>query len=1165
MLQRSRFSLLLLLRQIFLILGLTAAVGFVTEVAAPTVALAKKKKRKKKKKSRKKRKKKASKKAKKEDAKPAAKTEEKKDDPFARVGAASMKVETAIDQKSVARTKQADKKRDEAIGELKKLIPKAPSGRKAEMIFRLAELYWEKSKYQYGLEMDTYEKSYTEWADSGQRGDAPKIKDFLRKSELIKQNALKLYEKVMTDYPTYERNDEVLFYLGYNEYEAGNKKKAVAHYWTLIKQFPKSRLVPDAYLQLGEHFFNDNNVIKARKAFERALAAKAPRIYNYALYKLAWCDYNIQEYANGIKKLKDVIARSEKAGDKKSVQLKGEALGDLTRFFSYVDEVETAFAYFKKKGGEKIAIRYSTKLGALFHDQGKWNLEIKTYRMLIDKYPMHEKSPYLQASIVEAYSQLNKKEKVRKEVERLVDLYRPGTPWYRYQKDKGDDGKAALEYAYDLTESKLRDLVTEYHRDAQKRKDVPTYELARDIYAKYLEAFSDTDSAYELRFFYGEVLWALKEWKKAADIYTKVATTKPDKKAAGKYARIAAYNAILAYEKVVAQGAKGKLDRSMKVVEKKKKGKSEASRTTKIKIKGLVKGQSYDEKEIPNDQLRLSQACDLYFKIADPKDKELPAIKFKAAYLYYKHNHFVAAAERYFEIIERWPGDKLAKKAANLILDSLNVQEKWDELAKYAGSFKDNRKLTRGDKKFQEEVQELLEGATYLSIQTAEKKARKMGDDTSKEDALAVVAERFSKFQKDFPESKYSDKATYSAVLIYNQADQLDKAINSAELMKRKYEKSDLTIKNDWLLAEFYERIANFRKSAELFEYYYEEHKKDEKAADALYNAGLYYQGLGDTSKAIEKFAEYTDKFKKRDDASLVYWRICELRETQKDWKKAASCYDKFSKAYKKSTAAKKFESRYRLALMHEKLGKRRDAIKEYKELVKRYPKLKKKDQEADGARLAGAHAAFELLEADWEGYRKMKVTLNKKTLIGKAKGADELACVDSGNAKCKKQGKYLSVLGYGNGDYGICALTRMGQVYREMANSIRNAPMPRRLSEDQIEIYRAELDSVALGPEEKAIGAFERALDKAYELNIYNECTLTSQSNLKELNPNKFPDLQKRSFQGAEGFIVADIRAASAADAMPEETEEVEEEAAPEGGEDEDVDDGEASTGARK
>ncbi len=570
-----------------LLLILTVVTGFtaVTTLVSPSTASAgsSKKKKKKKKKSKAKGEKKATKTTAKpgDDKKEVDKPGEPADDALKRNTAASFKVETTLDQKEITRTKQADAKRDEAIDELKKLIPKAPEGRKSEMIFRLAELYWEKSKYKYGLEMDQYEKNYGDWSNAGQRGKPPEIKDFIRESELIKQNALKLYEKVLTEFPTYERNDEVLFYLGYNEYESGDKNKAVSHYWTLIKQFPQSKLVPDAYLQLGEHFFNDNNVAKARKAYERALATDVARVYNYSLYKLAWCDYNVQEYAEGIKKLKEVIEKSEKGTDTKSVQLKGEALGDLSRFFSYVDEVETAFAYFRKKGGEEIAYRYSTRLGQLFHEQGKWPLEIKTYNMLIDKYALNDKAPYLQASIVEAYAQMNKKDKVRQEVERLVDLYRPGTPWYKAQQDKGDKGKAALEYAYDLTESKLRDLVTEYHRDAQKRQDVATYQLARDIYKKYLDAFSDTESAYQMRFFYSEVLYALKEWKNAAEQYDKVARMNPDGKARGKYARDAAYSSILSWEKIATEGDTGKLDASMKVTEKKDKGGTDAKRVTK--------------------------------------------------------------------------------------------------------------------------------------------------------------------------------------------------------------------------------------------------------------------------------------------------------------------------------------------------------------------------------------------------------------------------------------------------------------------------------------------------------------------------------------------------------------------------------------------------------
>lgn len=1056
---------------------------------------------------------------------------------FRRDTAARFKVESTLDRRKFARTQQADAKRDEAIDALKKLIPKAPSSQKHEMIFRLAELYWEKSKFRYFVEMQDFERAYRGWSEAGQTGEPPSSKDFVRESALIKRNALRLYEKVLREYPRYERNDEVLFYLGYNEYEAGKRKRAVKRYRTLIKRFPRSRLVAEAYLQLGEHFFNDNNVLKAKKAYERALAAPAGgRIYNYALYKLAWCDYNVQAYPAGIRKLKEVISRSEEPedrsedkredkSDRKRIQLKTEALGDLARFFSYVDETDSAFAYFMAKAGDDLAIQYTSRLGALYDAQGKWPLEIKTYRLLIARYPMHERSPYLQALIVDAYSKMGRKGSVRREVERLVDLYRPKTPWYRAQRDRGESGRAALEYAYDLTESKLRDLVTDYHREAQKRRDVPTYELARDIYAKYLEAFSDTESAYAMRFFYAEVLWALKEWKNAAGQYRRVATTGPagDRRVLGKYARTAAYNQILAWEKIIESGReKGRLDRSKKIVEKKRKGRADTREVKRVRIRRFDKGRTYAEEPIPAHQLALSEACDLYFKVADPKDKDLPAIKFKAAFIYYSHNHFVAAAQRYFEIVERWPRDRLSKKAANLVLDSLNVQRKWDELAFYAERFRDNRKLVGRDKRFKQEVQALLEGAIYLSVQSLEKRARALRDEAARARALAKVAVRFAAFQQRFPESQHADKAVYASVKIYAQADELDHAIAAAELLQKRYPDSGLAKENAWLLAEFYERIADFETSAEHFDGFYETYRKDRRASDALYNAALYLQGLGRNRKAITRFKAYIREYHRKKDVPAVYWRVCALHESDRDLRAAARCFDDYRARFRSAGAAKVFESRYRYARLMEQLERRPAAMKEYAWLVARYPRLGVKDRNQPGARRAAAHAAFELLEPEYAAYVQMRVTLDKRKLKAKLDKAEVLACVDAGGRKCGKRGKYLGILEYGNGDYGICALTRMGQVYREVANSIRGAPLPRRLTEDQIEIYRAELDTVALGPEEKGIQAFERALGKAYELNIYNGCTLTAQNNLKELNPNKFPDLQERRFQGAEGFITA-------------------------------------------
>ena len=39
-----------------------------------------------------------------------------------------------------------------------------------------------------------FDKAYTDWNDAGRPGKEPTQKDYIRESELIKQNALKLYE-----------------------------------------------------------------------------------------------------------------------------------------------------------------------------------------------------------------------------------------------------------------------------------------------------------------------------------------------------------------------------------------------------------------------------------------------------------------------------------------------------------------------------------------------------------------------------------------------------------------------------------------------------------------------------------------------------------------------------------------------------------------------------------------------------------------------------------------------------------------------------------------------------------------------------------------------------------------------------------------------------------
>src|SRR5688500_3352508 len=90
-----------------------------------------------------------------------------------------------------AEVSREDAKLEEAISVLKALIAKSPVELRAELIHRLAEMYWEQSKRSPG-----------------------------GASAAARRAALRLYERVLTEYPDYPRNDEVLLQLGLAQGEA---------------------------------------------------------------------------------------------------------------------------------------------------------------------------------------------------------------------------------------------------------------------------------------------------------------------------------------------------------------------------------------------------------------------------------------------------------------------------------------------------------------------------------------------------------------------------------------------------------------------------------------------------------------------------------------------------------------------------------------------------------------------------------------------------------------------------------------------------------------------------------------------------------------------------------------------------------------------------------
>ncbi len=1056
------------------------------------------------------------------------------------------------DTEEIVLDAKADAKRDEQIEQLKKIIPKISGNDKAELLFQLAELWWDKSKFVAHKGIQKYDEAYGKWrqkADKGENaGPEPKFESFLRESELYRQEALRKYEEILKDYPTYERKDEVLFAFAYNKYEMGQKEEAVKKYNELIKQFPNSRFVPDAYVQMGEHFFSTNQLEKARAAYQKALSTNNIKIKYFALYKLAWCDYNAGAYEDAIKKFKEVIANAKI--EKGNTGLRSEALADIVISLAQLDAVDEAIEYFKKNASKEQSRRLITRLADQYQTAGKHDNAIRVYRQVISDEPNDPNCPELQNNIITSYEALRKRDNVAKEMRRLVELYRPNSDWAK----ANASNKNAISTAYEITEGAMRTMVTEYHQEAQRTKAVETYRLARDIYKEYLDNFADSEFAYNLRFYYAEILWSLNEFDPAAVQYAAVV----DKDQKGQYSKMAAYNAVLCYEKLVDAEKSGQkiaeLKEGQKVDEKKNKGKAEK---TQVKFGGADKDRK--EEEIPKWEKKLVEAIDRFVTGYPGTDDEIN-VRYKAALVFYDHKHDVEAAKRFGDIILKWPTDKNSRSAADLTLDILNKKEEWFELNKLAREFYANKKLLGTDKEFAGRLGDLVEASQYKYIDEVIYRAQKNP---------AEAAVKFREFVAEFAKSKYSPQALLYAMIIHAEAKQLDLGIEDGEKILKEYPEGktldgkEIAGRTILYLGSFHEKTADFKTAADYYLRYAErtlgsaadlkdpkkkealrkaaEARKarkelsedDQKAADALYNAALWNEGLGNFTQAIALYNRYIETFPMKKDVPDIYWNTGLILEKEKNFKEAARIFKGFVDQYGKDVSQGRiYFARYKEMLAYRELKMDKEAGQKVDELLKNFDKLPAAEKESDQSASAYAHARFLTLEPQWREFAGIKfdnVGRLKKDLTAKLKTIGDM---DKGTGVL---GAYTSVVKIGAADWGIASLTRIGQAYQDFAKNLIDSPDPRGLDEDQLAMYRGELENRAFPLEEKAIDAFEKALEKSSQLSVYNEWTLLAQDQLNKFKPGAFLEAHEVPFQGAEFFATAPaIGEAPASEAAP-------------------------------
>ena len=613
-----------------------------------------------------------------------------------------------------------------------------------------------------------------------------------------------LYGAIIKRYPKYPRLDEVLYFLAENLSKRNrNDPDAIKAYGALIERFPKSRFVPDAWMAVGEYWFEKStgdarakNLKRALGAYQKAAEYQESTVYGYALYKQGWVHYNLAAWNEALDMFRAVVFFGELPtatvpADRKLALVK-EARKDYVRTYSHVGSAEGAADEFKRVGGAAGWMEMLRSLAGIFYEEGKDRDAIVVYRRLIQERPTNPESAFFQSRIVTCAGRMGRKDAAVQQAHVFVKMLHEIEAAPGAQDPKA---RKAIEDARRDAEQTLRVLAVQYHNEWKKTRDDPVAGFAAAVYRDYLEVFPDEPTAYEMRFFHAELRYALADFVGAGEEYERVALRdiaaleakpRPGDPApkAGKFFKDALENAVFAWD-IVAK----KLDDEKKPP--------------------AAGGDPKKRPAIAPQRQRLLDACVRYLKW-QPKGDKWVEIAYKAARLHYQHNAFAEATDLFTRIALDHPTHELAGYSTNLVLDAYNLLGDWRNVNGWAKRFYGNAKLLEAHPALKADLAKIVEESAFKIIEEKERAKDHEG-----------AAEEYLAFVRDWPQSRLAPTALFNASVDYVKARRIDKAVEVRNLVLKNYPTHELAPAALYDNAEAYEAIAEFEKAAELYERYF--------------------------------------------------------------------------------------------------------------------------------------------------------------------------------------------------------------------------------------------------------------------------------------------------------------------------------------------------------
>jgi tetratricopeptide (TPR) repeat protein len=989
------------------------------------------------------------------------------------------------EKQELSRLKRDILKVDKSIEVTKNLIARSKGERYLpDLYFRQAELLIEKSRLVYFRILE-------------EAGADDKAAVVAPEARLLKDQAIAVYRRILSEFPDYPDNDKITFFIAHEYRELGNFQEMIKTYEELIAKYPKSNFRFEAWLILGDYHFDKGDIDEAIGNYRSILKGPETYAHNMARYKLAWCYINkdktnlaVDLWEQAVKTPTPPEPGSEQTSSSllekpQRLDVRQDALRDLAYYYAEARDPKTALGFFTdltvSRAEYKMALE---KLAKRFQIKTMYDESAKVYRELIRVSADVDRDLDWAEAVYEAAVAAKDLAHADEDVQMLSEVSARYKYWWRANEE---DKKVLKDF-----ELLTRDLSIRLHELAKSKSDPDLFGRAAKAYEAYLSVFDDSPEHLAMEWNYAETLFAAKKFVQAGREYEQVLKDLNGGDKPKDQPKIAEEKTPAKKDAPKKDAAKDAAKDPKDAPKDAKKPPPPAPTTAAVaKTSGSVDGDkkqamysailSYfealkiEEKGTRFDSMMAREGIkDLGAKFVAkyPDDPNAPNVKFNVARAYYEQGLFDKSIELLVAFVKEHPQNKDANTAAELALDAYSQKEDFMGLAKQAKEFAT--------------VPGLADPAHFTKMASDAEQEEVNRKTISSEGGKVDLSSFVSAHKGD----EVAAKALYQAFVIAKDRRNIPDMEKQGRQLLSDYGNTKFAKEVLPALAEQAIRVSQIENAAQLYEEYARRYPEGEAADDLLEGAAQIRAGLGQFTEAMSDYERLT----KQGDANrrpIWFAALAKLAARSGDWRRAEDAANAIADNAAHAVLANAIAGEASL-----RTGKPDVATERLNAAVAANGKGKGGE---DGPEWLG-RAQYNLGEIVRTDFERLQFGVGDEgaVLQQKFQLLDEL------------QATYVSAIQAGDPEWAMGGLYRVANAYKQAADFLDAAPVPQGTSPEEEKQYRAALAEKAAPLRKQATDALNACREQAKKLDAFNRftkaCVNGQQVNEDDDNPKPRP-----------------------------------------------------------